>query len=260
MNTTYITNLFSNETWRKLFKHIRMKSKGLEYREVIAASYAFNPVTDHIMTASSNIFDLKKAAAMYFWYKLGDRADTMILNYFDEYNRCVDKDHKEFNSNYGYYAYVEGGLDRCIRYLAESKNTRQACFCINNNKAMSPESIDKLCTNTIQFFIRKNKLEMVVQMRSSNFLTLLPYDAFMFTVFYQHVYSELRNNVYYDLQTGLIHMQVASLHMYDEDLNKYIKTNNNEPIIIADFADKNWQIELEQKLLKALKNNANSES
>ena len=58
MNTTYITNLFSNKTWRKLFKHIRMKSKGLEYREVIAASYAFNPVTDHIMTASSNIFDL----------------------------------------------------------------------------------------------------------------------------------------------------------------------------------------------------------
>lgn len=249
----YEVSLFSNKTWRKLFKHIRIRAKEPKYKEVIAASYAFNPVTDHVMTTSSNIFDLKKAAAMYFWYKLGDRADTMILNYFDEYNKCIDENHKEFNSNYGYYAYVEGGLDRCIRYLVENKNTRQACFCINNNEAMKPESIDKLCTNTIQFFIRKNKLEMVVQMRSSNFLTLLPYDAFMFTVFYQHVYSQLRNNVYYDLQTGLIHMQVASLHMYDEDFNKYIKTYSNTPFIITNFADKNWQNKLEQKLIKILK-------
>lgn len=253
MNTTYITNLFSNETWRKLFKHIRMKSKGQEYREVIAASYAFNPITDHIMTSSSNIFDLKKAAAMYFWYKLGDRSDMMILNYFDEYNRCVDKNHKEFNSNYGYYAYTERGLDRCIRYLVENKNTRQACFCINNNNAMGFDSIDKLCTNAVQFFIRKNKLEMVVQMRSSNFLTLLPYDAFMFTVFFMYVFSQLRNNIYYDLQPGLIHMQVASLHMYDDDLNKYIKTVSNEQDTLIDFADKNWQDKLEYKLLKALK-------
>lgn len=253
----YITDLISNLNWKWLFKNIRMKAKGESYREIIAASYSFNPVTDHVMTASSSIFDIKKAAAMYFWYKLGDRDDKSILNYFDEYKSCIDEDHKRFNSNYGYYAYnPDGGLLRCIKSLLDNKASRQACFCINNNEAMSPDSIDKLCTNAIHFFIRNNKLEMVVQMRSSNFLTLLPYDAFMFTVFFQHVYSALRSTKYYDLKTGLIHMQVASLHMYDEDIEKYVFTKkHNDKRLIDDFADNNWQMILEEKLLKALHGN-----
>lgn len=248
----YYTDLISNKTWRKLLSSVRASSKS-KYREVIAASYEFNPVTDHVMTSSSDIFDLRKAAAMYFWYKEGDRTDTSILNYFDEYKNCVDDFHTEFNSNYGYYAYVEGGLDRCVEYLYNDKNSRQACFCINNNNAMRLWSIDKLCTNTIQFFIRNNKLEMVVQMRSSNFLTLLPYDAFMFTVFYQHVYSALRRNAYCNLQTGLIHMQVASLHLYEKDFKKYnFVDSNTHDVLIEDFTDNNWKIRLEEKLLKAL--------
>lgn len=249
----YITDLISNLNWKWLFKNIRMKAKGESYREIIAASYSFNPVTDHIMTASSSVFDIKKAAAMYFWYKLGDRDDKSILNYFDEYKSCIDENHKRFNSNYGYYAYSpDGGLIQCVKSLLDNKESRQACFCINNNEAMSPDSIDKLCTNAIHFFIRNNKLEMVVQMRSSNFLTLLPYDAFMFTIFFQHVYSALRSTKYYDLKTGLIHMQVASLHMYDDDLKKYVFTEKNEKRLIDDFADNNWQMILEEKLLKAL--------
>ena len=54
-------------------------------------------------------------------------------------------------------------------------------------------------------------------------------------------------------------MNAGKIAFVDEDLNKYIKTKNKR-IIIADFADKNWQNELEQKLLKALKDNANTES
>lgn len=248
-------NLISNGTWKYFFGSFRYLSKPYNngYKELLSTSFTFNPVTDHVSTATSNIFDIKKAAAMYFWYKLGDRTDTSILEYFDEYKRCIDEEHTDFNSNYGYYAYTQGGLKRCVKYLIEDENTRQACFCINNNEAMGPSSIDKLCTNAIHFFIREGRLEMIVQMRSSNFLTLLPYDAFMFTVFYQHVYSALRSNKYYDLETGCIRMQFASLHMYESDLNRF--SLSKAPIdetLIDDFTDNNWQVELEKKLLKAL--------
>lgn len=248
------SDLISNLFWKKLFKSLKLKSRYEDYREMLAASFEFNPVTDHIMTCSSDVFDIKKAAAMYFWYKLGNRKDTSILRYFDEYKHCIDDKHHEFNSNYGYYAYTQNGLKRCIDYLKEDMNTRQACFCINNNDAMSPNSIDKLCTNTIHFFIRKNTLEMVVQMRSSNFLTLLPYDAFMFTVFYQHVYSALRSSTYYDLQTGLIHMQIGSLHLYSTDIDKYtsVKTRVVRCTLIDDFTDNDWQTKLEDKLIRNL--------
>lgn len=248
-------NLISNNTWNYHFSRLlKAKTDCENYREDSPCMYSFNPVKDHVFTATSNMFDLKKAAAMYFWYMNGDRSDTFITKYFDEYKHCIDNNHTEFNSNYGYYAFTEGGLDRCISYLMRDVDTRQACFCINNNEAMDFWSIDKLCTNTIQFFIRKNKLNMVVQMRSSNFLTLLPYDAFMFSVFYQLVYSSLRSNKYYDLETGMIHMQVASLHMFMSDLDKYNKLERGETILIEDFTDSNWRIELEKKLLKALNN------
>lgn len=248
-----MTKLISNLRWKFLYADLKfMGDIEQDYVEGIAMDYSFNPVTDHVMTTSSNIFDLKKAAAMYFWYKSGSRISRTIIDYFDEYKRCVDDEHPLFNSNYGFYAYTQGGLNRCIKYLAENKNSRQACFCINNNYAMGPDSIDKLCTNAIHFFIRNNKLEMVVQMRSSNFLSLLPYDAFMFSVFYQHVYSSLRSKFYYELETGLIRMQVASLHMYKSDIQKYKVTEKIDSKLIEDFCDNNWQTLLEEKLINAL--------
>jgi hypothetical protein len=134
----------------------------------------------------------------------------------------------------------------------QHKDTRQACFCINNNDAMSESSIDKLCTNTIQFFIRNDRLEMIVQMRSSNFLTLLPYDAFMFTVFFQHVYSSLRKNKYHALRTGMVRMQIASLHMFGADEFEY-KPCKGAPVVIDDFVDNNWQNVLEEKLLHEIR-------
>lgn len=250
-------NLISNGTWKHFFGSFRYLSKPYNngYKELISTSFIFNPVTDHVMTSTSNMFDVKKAAAMYFWYKSGDRTDTNILTHFDEYKGCIDEEHTEFNSNYGYYAYTQGGLKRCVKYLMEDKDSRQACFCINNNEAMGPSSIDKLCTNTVHFLIREDHLEMIVQMRSSNFLTLLPYDAFMFTVFYQHVYSALRSNKYYDLETGFIRIQFASLHMYESDFEKFsLLKQPTDEILIDDFTDKNWEIILEKKLLKALNN------
>lgn len=247
--------LISNKNWKCVFDILNnLGTCDNEYTELLAASYTFSPVTDHVMTSTSNLFDVKKAAALYYWYKMGDRFDKSILEYFDEYKRCLDDTHHEFNSNYGYYAYTRGGIKRCIDYLYENKDSRQACFCINNNRAMHHDSIDKLCTNAIQFFIRNNRLEMIVQMRSSNFLTLLPYDAFTFTVFFQHVYSYLKHSKYYDLQPGLIHMQVGSLHYYENDLKKYEATKNQN-ILIDDFVDSNWQINLENKLTNFLKQN-----
>jgi hypothetical protein len=48
-------------------------------------------------------------------------------------------------------------------------------------------------------------------------------------------------------------MQVGSLHMYDQDLNRF-NLAKNEKILITSFTDNNWQVFLEEKLLKALRN------
>lgn len=240
---------YLDTTWALIFDDFINKSKEYKpgYHEAIAFSYKFNPNSSAVMSYNSSIFSVVKAAAMYFWYKFYNPTDTSIINFFDEYKHCIDNTHTEFNSNYGIYAYEQRGLKHCVDTLIKDQNSRQAMFCINNNEAMSERSIDKLCTNTIQFFIRDNRLQMVVQMRSSNFLTLLPYDAFMFSVFYAHVFNALNRRLHC-LEIGHINMQVASLHLYDSDIDKITERQELKEIFINP-RDNNWQVKLERRLL-----------
>lgn len=237
--------------WREIYeKFIGCCSCENGYNEAINFSYSFSPVYSYRMSAYKSIFKYSKAKAIYCWYKNADSKDKSILQHFKEYSHCIDEQHQEFNSNYGIYAYNENGLQLCIERLLKDKNTRQAMFCINNNSAMSDNSIDKLCTNAIQFFMRNNKLQMVVHMRSSNFFTLLPYDAFMFTVFYLQVYWDLRNT-YTNLEFGEIHVNAATLHFYDSDVEA-ICTQSHDiysrlDLIHAQWSD--WQNDLEQTFI-----------
>lgn len=223
--------------------------------ESICAQYELHPIIDQVASMNKLVFDPKKAAAMYFWYKSANRKDKSIVKYFEEYKSCVDDAHQWFNSNYGVYAYKQHGIQRCIDVLLMQSNSRQACFCINNNSAMAPDSIDKLCTNVVQFFIRENQLIMLVQMRSSNALTLLPYDFFIFCVWYAQVYNKLIQ-VYPNLKIENIIIQVASLHYYNSDYNaKYngISTGISSIFDFKDIIDHNFENILEEKLVKFLK-------
>lgn len=252
------TRLFGQ--WSSIYNDFRNSYTRFssDNREAICFSYSYMPFKECIMSPCKEIFDVKKAAAMYFWYKRAEPTDYSIMKYFEEYKHCIDENHTCFNSNYGIYAYEQQGLDKCVFELQRDKNSRRAMFCINNNEAMSDTSIDKLCTNTIQFMIRSNALSMVVQMRSSNFLTLLPYDAFMFSVFYMYVYNELiKSNA--RLIANKIFINATSLHIYDADLEKI---PNDASICKANYnlverveklqGNHNWMTDLENELLKLI--------
>ena len=249
--------LFTNRHWLAVYWRCLSQDNfpfdDAKYHESIGIDYALNPLYDHVASQNMSVFDPKKAAAMYFWYKMADREDTSITKYFPEYKHCVDKNHKKFNSNYGFYA--KDGLSFCIKALKADKFSRQACFMINNNTAMGPNSIDKLCTNAIIFFIRGNCLHMIVQMRSSNLLTLLPYDMFIFSTWYAKVYNALISE-YSMLRLAQIKVQVASLHYYQTDfVAKADETeSHNLKYIFSydDMCDHNFESVLESKLLKFL--------
>ena len=250
--------LFTNTNWlnRVFYPTCFELFDDLNYEEAIGVNYHLHPLEDQIASINKLIFDPKKAAAMYFWYKSADKTDKSIVKYFEEYKNCVDKTHQWFNSNYGIYAYKQRGIQRCIDVLAKQSNSRQACFCINNNNAMAPDSIDKLCTNAVQFFIRHNKLIMIVQMRSSNMLTLLPYDFFIFCIWYAQVYNKLIQ-IYHNLEVSDICVQVASLHFYKTDYK--LKCIDDAPITnltsifsYRDIINCDFENILEEKLNKYL--------
>lgn len=257
--SNFLYSMITNDTWLSIFeKFMNEKTVNGTYGEAICFQYAFHPYRDQMMSQFKSVFDLKKAAALYFWYKEANPLDKSICEHFSEYKRCIDVAHPVFNSNYGVYAYREQGLDKCVHELLERQSSRQAMFCLNTNQAMSYLSIDKLCTNTIQFFVRGNKLQMLVQMRSSDMMKLLPYDAFTFSMFFAYVYTNLRQ-VYHDLEVGMVNVQVASIHLYSPDvLKKSIDANVSEKYEFSTLtnlepSDNNYLLEIEKILLNALR-------
>lgn len=248
-----IENLKLANNWNYIFSDFKYKCKVYnDYYECLNYSYKISPVIDYCMSYFNNLFDINKAKAVFNWYKKHDSRDHSIEEYFDEYKHCTDETHLDFNSNYGLYAYSEEGLDKCIKRLANKQDTRQAMFCINNNEAMSDRSIDKLCTNTIQFFIRDNKLIMIVQMRASNLLTLLPYDSFMFCYWYFYVFNKLYNEYnMIDLQNDYIYITAATIHYYDKNLDN-IETQNKDIEFIEslfdNYKDKDFLYNINEKM------------
>lgn len=246
-----------NIDWRISVCYPMLEEKGLTYdsgyAEHIGLVYKINPLYGQVASSNIKVFDPKKAAAMYFWYEAADKTDKSILRYFPEYERCIDNKHTEFNSNYGVFA--QSGLNLCIEALLADKNSRQACFMINNNDAMGPNSIDKLCTNAIMFFIRRDTLRMVIQMRSSNLLTLLPYDMFIFSTWYAKVYNALIKQ-YPNLGINSIIVQVASIHFFESDFEEKAdgEENNCKALFTyKDMCDSNFKNVLEEKLIEFLK-------
>lgn len=237
--------VITNDTWKKIFnrffkwQHPEKSKKN--YYEAVGVMYSFSPFGDCVMTSNESMLSDKKVAALYAWYKKGDRKDKAIEKYFDEYKGLIDETHSEYNSNYGYYFYEQGQLNMCASYLANNKNTRHACICINSYSAMQPNSIDKLCTNTIQFFIRRGYLKMIVQMRSSNFLTLLPYDVFTFSMLYWQMFHVLKNQYSVNVMPSQATVFVNSLHFYQKDYDRLFNTEksaaeNKLSSFCADFA------------------------
>ena len=247
-----IENLRLANNWNYIFSDFKYKCNVYnDYHECLNYSYKISPMIDYCMSYFTNLFDLDKAKAIYNWYKNHDSRDHSIEEYFDEYKNCTDETHLDFNSNYGLYAYSQEGLDKCIKRLADNQMTRQAMFCINNNEAMSDRSIDKLCTNTIQFFIRNNKLMMIVQMRASNMITLLPYDSFMFCYWYMYVFNKLYNeyNLTY-LLTDFIYINAATIHYYDNNLYKIEKQEENDILytLFDNYRDKDFLDNFDKKM------------
>lgn len=169
---------------------------------------------------SYNSFHIKeKSDAMWKWYLTGDKYDASILHWFKEYERCRDLKHPYFNSNYGQYIFKDKRLDRIIEELTVRPMSRHALLFINSDENQTSKEIDKLCTNCIQFYLRDNKLHMVIQMRASNVITLLPYDNDCFYKVYMIVYEyfKKRNE---NIEMGTMHYQISSAHYYESNLEK----------------------------------------
>jgi len=144
-----------------------------------------------------------------------------------------------------------------IEELQRNRESRRAVISIRDNEVDSKNS-DAACLQSIQFFIRNDKLDCMVLFRSNDLPEAFFFNAFGLIMLQQRIASAL------NVQAGTYTHRSNSMHCYEKDfplMTNYVKAITEKKIedLTYDYSDE-WDEFMEaeipniQKLVDKLKN------
>jgi len=211
---------FSN-TFQNIIKHIdesqananNADPRGLKVKESILSSFIIDPASS-IANFENRKFNWKYLAGELAWYLKKDRDVDFIGNFSGFWSTLTNPDSNEINSNYGSLVFNKEQFGWVIDSLVADKYSRQAIMFFNQPKFQFKENNYFVCTMYSNFFIRDNKLNMKVQMRSNDIFYGLTFDAPFFAFLMQSVHIKLLET-YPDLELGQYYHFADNLHYYE---------------------------------------------
>jgi thymidylate synthase len=148
------------------------------------------------------------------WYLKKDRDVDYIGQFSGFWSNITNPNTNEINSNYGSLVFNKEQFGWAVDSLLKDKNSRQAIMFFNQPKFQFEGNKDFVCTMYANFFIRNNKLNMKIQMRSNDIFYGLTFDAPFFSFLHQSVYLILKDQ-YSDLELGVYHHFADNIHFYE---------------------------------------------
>lgn len=188
--------------------------RDLKVKELNLGLMELNP-TNVFADFEARKFNFKYFAGELAWYLNRDRDVSYIGKFSNFWQNITNPGTNEINSNYGSLLFGEQ-LRWVYESLARDKNTRQAIAFLNQPKFQFPGNKDFVCTMYLNFWIRDNKLNMKVQMRSNDIFYGLTYDAPFFAFVQQHVWLWLQESSYPDLELGTYYHSADNIHYYEQ--------------------------------------------
>jgi thymidylate synthase len=151
-----------------------------------------------------------------YWILRGDDTADGIVPYCKPICKFLDDD----NPNQFFGAYgpkVVGQMPYVIKTLSNDQQSRRAVLTIWRENPRPSRDIP--CTISMQFMIRKGRLNTTVYMRSSDAWLGLPYDVFNFSMI-SAVVCILLHESGISLSLGALTIHAGSLHLYEKNLVK----------------------------------------
>jgi thymidylate synthase len=186
--------------------------------EIINAHLTLTDPTKNTMCDCARKMPIRYAVGELLWYNSRNNRAAAIKPFSKFWENIAD-DGVHVNSNYGWCIHDKYGIDQweiCKRQLIIDDNTRQAVIHIKEPRDLiNNPSKDVNCTLTLQFLLRNNKLDLIVNMRSNDIWLGLPYDVFNFTCMQIQMAMEL------GVEIGTYYHNVGSLHIYKRDIDKF---------------------------------------
>lgn len=209
-----------NEVWEQAFDALsKQASEGFEdssrdgavVGEFLDAVFCVEDPTRSIVTSPIRKMPMRYAVGELAWYLSGSNRVADISRYAKKWSEISD-DGLTNNSAYGYRIQHKFGFDQWEHVkgmLQKDPNTRQAVIHIKD--ASNTPTKDTPCTVYLQFFLRNNKLNLSVHMRSNDIWMGVPYDMFSFCFLQVKMAMEL------GVEIGSYTHYAGSLHMYQRD-------------------------------------------
>jgi thymidylate synthase len=194
---------------------IMCSPRGQNVLEIEDFSMDLHPINDRFSDFGPRKMNLDYAKFEAAWYIRGDRYETdTICDKAQMWTNIIDVD-GGINSNYGQYIFGnENQFDWVVSQLSEDRDSRRAVMCLLNSGHLRDSNPDVVCTYSIAFRIRDNKLNMSIHMRSWDAIWGMTNDVFCFSVIYEMVYAQLLRTIP-DLQVGNYHHAADSFHVYE---------------------------------------------
>ena len=158
------------------------------------------------------------------WYLAGSDQLNFVKYYIKTYGKYAEPDgsvHGAYGPRLLNMRNRTNQIDNVIKLLKKKPSSRQAVVQLFNAEDLQKKYNDIPCTCTIQFLIRKGRLNAIVHMRSNDAFLGLPHDVFAFTFIQELIARSLK------LKLGTYKHMVGSLHIYDSDKDK-VKSFLNE--------------------------------
>ena len=202
--------------------------RDLKVKELQFGHIAIDP-TKPIADFDARGFNWKYLAGEMAWYLKKDRDVDYIGQFSGFWSNITNPNTNEINSNYGSLVFNKEQFGWAVDSLLKDKNSRQAIMFFNQPKFQFEGNKDFVCTMYANFFIRNNKLNMKIQMRSNDIFYGLTFDAPFFSFLHQSVYLILKDQ-YSDLELGVYHHFADNIHFYERhfELAEEISKENSE--------------------------------
>lgn len=197
--------------------------RGLPCRELLGYQLRLSNPRDRIVTTPSRNLKYRYLLAELFWYMSGDPQHEVISKYAPFWKQIAAED-GTVNSNYGYrlLGYAPTSIMPYNQWLnvksllIKDPDTRQAMMHINLPYDYTRTTKDVPCTLNLQWFIRDNKLVLIVTMRSNDIILGFCNDVFQFTMLQEMMLCELRKEPRFeDLELGEYVHESHSMHLYE---------------------------------------------
>ncbi|MBS1853316.1 MAG: thymidylate synthase [Acidobacteria bacterium] len=159
------------------------------------------------------------------WYLAKTNDLEFIFYYIPAYKKFADGD--QIFGGYGPRLFNWDGLNQVstiTELLRKNPHSRKAVIQLFDAQDILEEHKDVPCTCIVQVMIRRDKLHMMVTMRSNDVIWGLPHDIFCFTMLQEILARDL------SVEVGTYKHAVGSLHIYDKTMDTARK-----------FIDEGWQ-------------------